>query len=324
MKVIGVRWGRTRGKGSAGRRRKAELGAKEARRLMQLAACLALFLAVFIGRGVFPNQTAAAGEELLSAIRQSIDFKGAFLHLGEALNGEKPIGDAVSDFCVAVFGFGEVEEKQTLEGVESLLDMECAFLEQSPTGKEMAARRLWLPVREESGQEEKKEPEKVEDTILPVGAVVETISYEGEPLPEDTTMDHLSLGDLNYVTPVFGTVTSEFGYREHPVYEETKFHHGVDIAADKGTEIQAFADGTVEFVGESTTYGLYVQLSHASGIKTFYAHCGDISVNKGDAVTAGQTIATVGDTGNATGAHLHFQLSLDGTELNPTYYIQTS
>ena len=185
---------------------------------------------------------------------------------------------------------------------------------------------MWIP--EDALQEREEDPLPVlppasETTVPTVGEVIETASYTGQALPARTTMDHLCLGTVRTVTPVLGTVTSGFGYRDHPVDGENKFHYGIDIAADKGSDIQAFADGTVEFVGESTSYGLYMQLEHTDGIKSFYAHCDSLAVSKGDCVTAGQKIGEVGDSGNATGTQLHFQLSLNGINLNPIYYVET-
>ncbi len=88
--------------------------------------------------------------------------------------------------------------------------------------------------------------------------------------------------------------------------------------------MKAFADGTVDFIGESEAYGLYIQLDHGNGVKTFYCHCSALYAQKGEEISAGQTIAAVGDTGNATGPHLHLEIKRDGVLLNPVYYIETS
>lgn len=329
MKVIGARWTQNRS-GAGKRRRKTELGAKEKRRLMQLVCCLALFLTAFIGRGAFPERTAEAGAELLSVIRSSVDFENAFSRLGQALEHKEPLAEAVGDFCVSVFGVGKVEDTGVADGLDSVLQGEFTFLETGPTGRQAICRRLWLEEDVFPAEEAEEPPAPVEDqpepveepeTLPPVGTVIETAADTGQALPEGVNLDHLSLGDLQSVTPVMGTVTSGFGFRDHPVDGGVNFHHGIDIAANKGTDILAFADGVVEYVGESNVYGLYMQLDHSNGIKSFYAHCSSLDVHKGDTVAMGQVIGTVGDTGNATGSHLHFQISLDGTVLNPTYYI---
>ena len=136
-------------------------------------------------------------------------------------------------------------------------------------------------------------------------------------------MEYVSLGLTDTVTPVMGSVTSVYGYRDHPVSGEYLFHAGVDLAAETGTPILAFASGVVDYIGESDAYGLYVQLDHGNGVTSFYCHCSALYVQKGETVTKGQTIAAVGETGNATGPHLHLEMKRDGVRLNPIYYIDT-
>ena len=126
---------------------------------------------------------------------------------------------------------------------------------------------------------------------------------------------------FDYCTPVMGTLTSGFGYREHPVEGEERFHYGLDIGAAAGTEIGCFAAGTVSAVGESSSYGKYVTVSHPGGYSTLYAHCSRILASSGDAVEEGEPIAEVGETGMATGPHLHFELHKGSEYLNPIYYV---
>ena len=120
-------------------------------------------------------------------------------------------------------------------------------------------------------------------------------------------MEQCILG-FDYCTPVCGVISSGFGYREHPIEGEEKFHYGIDLAADTGTEIRCFANGTVTAVGESSSYGKYLTVSHSGGYSTLYAHCSKVVVTSGTKVKEGQKIAEVGETGLATGPHLHFEL----------------
>ena len=85
----------------------------------------------------------------------------------------------------------------------------------------------------------------------------------------------------------------------------------------------AFAGGVVDYIGDSPVYGLYLQIKHAGGLTSFYAHCSELCVQPGQTVAAGETVALSGATGNATGPHLHFEMKLNGTLLNPLYYIET-
>ena len=95
----------------------------------------------------------------------------------------------------------------------------------------------------------------------------------------------------------------------------------LNFAANTGTDICAFASGTVIAAGKDAGYGNYLKLDHGSGYVTLYGHCSELLVSEGDPVQAGQVIARVGATGQATGPHLHFELMHDGVYLNPEFYL---
>lgn len=141
-----------------------------------------------------------------------------------------------------------------------------------------------------------------------------------QELPVCAVAEQRILG-FSYTTPLEGTETSAFGWRENPVTGREAFHYGVDLAAPEGTDICCFADGTVGVVGDSTELGRYLTVNHTDGFSTLYAHCSAVTVSSGTEVKRGEAIARVGQTGNATGAHLHFEIH-DGEEyLNPVYYL---
>jgi murein DD-endopeptidase MepM/ murein hydrolase activator NlpD len=94
-------------------------------------------------------------------------------------------------------------------------------------------------------------------------------------------------------------------------------HKGVDLSAPKGSDIYAALDGEVVLSGRHKQYGNFVAVDHGNGVVTLYAHCSRNFVQEGQVVRRGQKIAEVGRTGNATGFHLHFELRLDGTPVNP-------
>ena len=98
----------------------------------------------------------------------------------------------------------------------------------------------------------------------------------------------------------------------------------VDLAVNTGTPVLAFAAGTVDYIGDSPIYGLYLQLDHGNGLKTFYAHCSKLCVQQGQQIALGEKVAESGNTGNSTGPHLHFEMKLNGVLLNPLYYIETT
>ena len=126
---------------------------------------------------------------------------------------------------------------------------------------------------------------------------------------------------FSFVQPLSARVSSDFGYRLHPIDNETKFHYGMDLAANSGDDIVCFAAGTVMEVGENNTSGKFLRVEHEDGYATMYAHCGQIYVEEGQKVESGEKIALVGATGKATGPHLHFELTHDGVYLNPAFYL---
>lgn len=121
--------------------------------------------------------------------------------------------------------------------------------------------------------------------------------------------------------PVQGRISSEFGPRVHPVTGAHRDHHGLDIAASTGTPIAAASGGTVTFAGQQRGYGNIVIIDHGNGTETRYAHQDTIAVSKGQTVTAGQRIGTVGSTGLSTGPHLHFEVRRDGEPVDPRRFL---
>jgi len=157
---------------------------------------------------------------------------------------------------------------------------------------------------------------EVSDHTVDRNAVV----YSLTNTPARTDMLQQVLG-FAYADPVEGELTSAFGYRDHPISDNEKFHYGLDISAEEGTIISAFADGEVTVVGESSELGKYVEITHADGYTTLYAHCSRITASSGQTVKLGDPIAEVGATGDATGNHLHFELHHENVYLNPIYYV---
>ena len=118
--------------------------------------------------------------------------------------------------------------------------------------------------------------------------------------------------------PVIGAITSEFSNaRRHPLLKIMRPHLGVDITAARGTRISAPAAGRVSFVGYRFALGLMIEIEHAGGITTRYAHCRLSLVRVGDRVSRGSMIATVGSSGLTTGPHLHYEIWDHGTARNP-------
>lgn len=125
----------------------------------------------------------------------------------------------------------------------------------------------------------------------------------------------------NFIWPSYCTiVTSEFGWRLHPIYGYYKYHSGVDIGASYGTDVLAADSGTVVVSDYDSGYGNYVMIDHGNGTQTLYGHMSQRLVSVGDTVSQGETIGLVGATGAATGPHIHFEIWVDGSRVNPLDY----
>ncbi|UTY25223.1 M23 family metallopeptidase [Treponema denticola] len=125
-----------------------------------------------------------------------------------------------------------------------------------------------------------------------------------------------ALGEL-FIYPIAGRLTSPFGYRRDPFTGRKSFHTGIDIAAPTGTPIKLTLDGTVSYTGYSTIYGNYVIVTHSGGYQSMYGHMHTIKVKRGQILSQGSIIGTVGNTGRSTGPHVHFSVYKNGKLINP-------
>ena len=130
--------------------------------------------------------------------------------------------------------------------------------------------------------------------------------------------------DVPTLWPVMGPITSSFGQREDPVLGngEGEFHKGLDISAVDGTPVRATADGTVKIAGMANGYGREVVLDHGHGLETCYGHMSGFAVISGESVVRGQVIGYVGHSGRVTGSHLHYEVRIRDTPVNPHKYLR--
>lgn len=128
-------------------------------------------------------------------------------------------------------------------------------------------------------------------------------------------------GMFCWPAPSFTRVSSEYGYRVHPILGVQKFHNGVDLAAPGGSDILAAYDGTVVAAAYNDTMGNYVMIDHGGELYTIYMHASKLLCSAGQNVSRGQRIALVGTTGRSTGNHLHFTVRLNGQYVSPWNYI---
>ena len=207
------------------------------------------------------------------------------------------------------------EEKMYLPNFEQAENVVNQLKEKNSTNKENISIL-------EKYETECKEFSSVEDCVSKLYQEVKTVkvantksSISTSKGTSSTSSKTSSLG-INFITPTTGTITSRFGVR----YRDN--HKGIDIGAPKGTPIKAAASGTVLHSGNKNDgYGNYVILSHGNGVQTYYAHCSELLVSKGQSVEQGQVIAKVGSTGISTGNHLHFEVRINGVAQNPQNYV---
>lgn len=121
--------------------------------------------------------------------------------------------------------------------------------------------------------------------------------------------------------PANGHLTSNYGPRMSPYAGRIKMHEGLDIGAPTGTPIVSPADGVITFSGAKPGFGNFVQIDHGYGVETIFGHASTLSVKKGQKISRGDKIATVGNTGYSTGPHVHYEVRVNGTPVDPLYYV---
>lgn len=125
----------------------------------------------------------------------------------------------------------------------------------------------------------------------------------------------------NFILPIKGPITSDYGYREDPMDKRKVFHYGIDIDAKENTEVLSSYSGKIKDLGEDVTLGKYILIDHGEGIETKYCHLNKINVKKGDSIEKGHVIAYSGNTGKSTAPHLHFEFMYMGDSKDPKEFI---
>jgi murein DD-endopeptidase MepM/ murein hydrolase activator NlpD len=155
--------------------------------------------------------------------------------------------------------------------------------------------------------------EAVKDSMLKEQSVME--------LWESLSDSQSILAATPSIKPTRGPIGSRFGFRIDPINGKTKMHTGLDIVASPGTLVRAPADGVVSYAGWDEQYGKLVSIDHGYGVLTRYAHNSQIFVQVGQKLSKYDVIAAVGSTGRSTGAHLHYEVRVNGVPVDPANYI---
>ena len=235
---------------STGKQKEVPLSSRERQRLIQLVICGSVFVLLVAVKLLLPGRMAALNATLSDALQQNMDLQAVFSAVGRTFSGEEDWTGAAEEVYRAVF------EPEAGEALETAAHSGIELKERAP-GEAALDRLHTYSQQDEETPAEDSTPEQQVSTLA-------YILYSDQNLPENVSLEQAILG-FDYCTPVSGTLTSPFGYREHPVEGEERFHYGVDLAANTGTEISCFADGTVKAVGESSSYGKYCIVDHDGG-----------------------------------------------------------
>ena len=297
--------------------------------------CCSIFLLAATIKLFSPSATAGLRKIIFGEISQDTDYKEVFSVIGETLSSKDKLINAFDRIYVSVFG-----EEEISDGNENIAEFTPTSLPQQSTQYaalssepgETTVKFLMSAAKNVAEMQETEEPEtetytepqldntdSAQETISTFTPPTITYDYADLTPPDGVELNYVAL-NIDYTLPVQGTISSKFGYRLHPLSGEITFHNGLDIAANEGDTITCFADGYVRAAGEHSNLGKYLIITHENGVETIYGHLNDWLVTEGSTVTKGQPIALVGQTGAATGPHLHLEIYINGVKVNPLYY----
>lgn len=212
---------------------------------------------------------------------------------------------------------GEVEaKKKTVEENRAALQSKYSQLENSYSANEKLISELEADQSQLEAQR-KEALRQAEEQEKEIQRIIEENAKKKPIVVAPSSQGYL------WPLPGYSMITSPFGYRSHPIYGVSRLHRGIDISGGSvyGKPILASRAGTVITATYHYSYGNYVIIDHGDGYSTLYAHCSSLNVSAGQAVSQGQTIAFVGNSGDSTGPHLHFEVRKGTTPMNPLSYV---
>ncbi len=256
--------------------------------------------------------------EMLFSSASFSEFVGKADYLRAMVEYDKDTLDVLKEEQAAIADKSETAErkKNELEATKAGISKLMAQLssdEESLTAKYGAREKYLAQVQKEKVKWEKELAEE------------EKQSRELEALIRSKQSGRSSAASSKFLGrmlwPVSGRISSEFGWRIHPIFKDRRFHAGMDIAVPTGTQVKAAAAGKVLDARYISGYGYTVILDHGDGITTLYGHNSKLDVRAGRAVKQGDTISRAGSTGFSTGPHVHFEVREDGVAKEPRDYL---
>ena len=222
--------------------------------------------------------------------------------LAQVAEAEALVKSLESDIEAYKAAYNETEAAK--QALQREIDAKVAQMEAERRAAEEAARKA----AEEAARQQAQQQQQQQQTT------------PTQPTKPTTPTYTTGTGSMVWPCPSCHTITSEFGWRIHPIYGTSKYHSGVDIGASYGATVIAADSGTVITAGWVSGYGNCIVISHGNGVSTLYGHLSSIAVSSGQSVSQGQTIGYVGSTGNSTGPHLHWEVAVNGQQVNPLNY----
>lgn len=253
--------------------------------LAKITVCLLLFVGCIVLKYQEKQTLVPVWNAVSKSATDGIDYQIAMHRIGQAMKGKDHLIPVFKDVFLDLFFISDEETpNEEIAPVVNAADLSVELLSF------------------EMSEAELQDDSSAGTFLLPGSTANTTIKFP-------------------HTTPLYGVVTSPFGYRQHPILKSRSFHTGIDIAGAQGDEIGAFADGEVIEVGYNQVYGNYILLLHTDDYRSFYGHASKIIAQKGEMVTIGQAIAEVGTTGLSTGPHLHFEVRKNKTRLDPMLFV---
>lgn len=245
------------------------------------------------------------------------DFISGFIFLTKIVEEDQKIIDSIQEN--KVLAEEKLHELEVTRNEIVALQVEKEA-EEAEYAKQAEAKLALLDTLESEQAALEKEIDEMESQSGSIASEIN--SYYASLSASDPGYTYTGNGIFTWPLSTGGTLTSNYGYRIHPISGVRKMHTGIDLAAPAGTPILAAESGTVSLVRKlGTGYGWYVVVSHGSNISTLYAHMSSIIVSEGQAVSRGQKLGGVGTTGSSTGNHLHFEVRVNGSHVSPWGYI---
>ena len=293
--------------------------------VFRLLACLLLLGFTVLMRLFLPGATSVMQDTLLPRMETNMDYHAVIATLGETLSSEEPFFAVLEGLYILAFGNAQEDESVYVahypEDLYSEIPNEDIIsMGITPPPIEEVFPAIELPGGIPQPREEGELPEERETPDAVAVFFARQEGFSAFTVPENVSLSYQAL-PFAHQSPISGFVSSSFGFRNHPIAREVRFHFGTDIGAHTGTPFYAFADGYVVSASSDEGWGNNVLLYHGEGIYTRYAHAQALYVTAGERVEKGEMIGRAGQSGAATGPHLHFELIVDGLFRNPEFYL---